>query len=246
MQPHDVFISYSNTERSIANKICQYLEDSDIRCWIAPRDIPGGCDYSDAIVDAIKGCKVFLLFFSHNASVSQWINGEVTIAFNEKKFIIPYKIDATKLEGGLLLKLNQFQCIDSSSNPLEKVTSLRDSILHVIGTSENTIFPKQKTEVHLTKSQRDVKTIGRGIAPFFKSTASCTSDQKNRQNKTDRSQKEISKFYVINNDCVACGTCIDECPVGAISEGAMYTIDPELCIACGTCAAVCPSGAISL
>ncbi|MEE1147190.1 MAG: 4Fe-4S binding protein, partial [Bacteroidaceae bacterium] len=24
--------------------------------------------------------------------------------------------------------------------------------------------------------------------------------------------------YVINDDCVACGTCIDECPVGAISE----------------------------
>ena len=23
--------------------------------------------------------------------------------------------------------------------------------------------------------------------------------------------------YVINDDCVACGTCIDECPVGAIS-----------------------------
>ena len=25
--------------------------------------------------------------------------------------------------------------------------------------------------------------------------------------------------YVINDDCIACGTCIDECPVGAISEG---------------------------
>ena len=25
--------------------------------------------------------------------------------------------------------------------------------------------------------------------------------------------------YVINEDCIACGTCIDECPVDAISEG---------------------------
>ena len=52
--------------------------------------------------------------------------------------------------------------------------------------------------------------------------------------------------YVIGDDCVACGTCIDECPVGAISEGEKYSINPEMCTECGTCADVCPSGAISL
>ena len=52
--------------------------------------------------------------------------------------------------------------------------------------------------------------------------------------------------YKISSDCVACGTCIDECPVGAISEGEHYSIDPEICIECGTCEGVCPSGAISL
>lgn len=51
--------------------------------------------------------------------------------------------------------------------------------------------------------------------------------------------------YVISDDCVACGTCIDECPMGAISEGDKYSIDPEACTECGTCADVCPSAAIS-
>ena len=52
--------------------------------------------------------------------------------------------------------------------------------------------------------------------------------------------------YLIGDYCVACGTCFDECPVGAISEGDKNVIDADACTECGTCADVCPSGAISL
>lgn len=52
--------------------------------------------------------------------------------------------------------------------------------------------------------------------------------------------------YKIDPDkCVACGTCIDECPVGAISAGDVYVIDASTCIDCGTCAGVCPAEAIA-
>ena len=51
--------------------------------------------------------------------------------------------------------------------------------------------------------------------------------------------------YVIYEDGIACGKCIDEFPMGAISEGDIYVIDADACTECGTCADVCPSGAIS-
>ena len=51
--------------------------------------------------------------------------------------------------------------------------------------------------------------------------------------------------YVISDECTACGTCIDECPVEAITEGDIYVIDPELCTDCAACADVCPVEAIS-
>jgi ferredoxin len=46
------------------------------------------------------------------------------------------------------------------------------------------------------------------------------------------------------NSCTACGTCINECPVEAISEGDVYKINPDLCTDCGACVDVCPVEAI--
>lgn len=51
--------------------------------------------------------------------------------------------------------------------------------------------------------------------------------------------------FKINDDCIACGTCAGECPVGAIKEGDKFSINADECLSCGACEAVCPVGAIS-
>ena len=51
--------------------------------------------------------------------------------------------------------------------------------------------------------------------------------------------------HVINDECIACGICLSECPVDAISEGDIYVIDPDLCTDCAACVDVCPTGSIS-
>ena len=52
--------------------------------------------------------------------------------------------------------------------------------------------------------------------------------------------------YVSSSECVSCGACEGECPVGAISQGdGQFVIDESACLDCGACAATCPTGAIS-
>jgi len=46
--------------------------------------------------------------------------------------------------------------------------------------------------------------------------------------------------YKITEDCAACGSCVDECPVNAISSGDIYTIDASTCTDCGVCVDSCP------
>ena len=50
--------------------------------------------------------------------------------------------------------------------------------------------------------------------------------------------------HKINEDCIACGSCLPECPTNAISEGDIYAIDAATCTDCTACVAVCPSDAI--
>jgi len=50
---------------------------------------------------------------------------------------------------------------------------------------------------------------------------------------------------IISDVCIACGACVDECPVDCISEGDIYVIEADDCIDCAMCEALCPTDAIS-
>lgn len=57
-----------------------------------------------------------------------------------------------------------------------------------------------------------------------------------------------SRFRVVLNedDCTACGTCVDRCQFNAMTVDDVARIDLEKCFGCGVCVTTCPGDALSL
>lgn len=130
---HDVFISYSSKEKSVADGVCHYLEDNGVKCWMAPRDIPVGTDYGDLIDEAIKSCRVVVLVYSQHSFISKWVKGEINVAFDEGKPIAPFRIDETGIKGAFRVMLNQMHWIDAYPSYADRLPDLLRSICGFIG-----------------------------------------------------------------------------------------------------------------
>ena len=54
-------------------------------------------------------------------------------------------------------------------------------------------------------------------------------------------KEDMKMAYYINDECISCGACAEECPQSCIAAGDdKYVIDAEQCVDCGSCAEVCP------
>lgn len=89
----EVFISYSSVDLAQANTVRTVLEKNGLSCWMAPRDIPGGSNYTKEIPIAIRNCKVFVLVLSKNAQSSHWVLKELDSAVNSGKVILPFMLE---------------------------------------------------------------------------------------------------------------------------------------------------------
>ena len=123
-----IFISYSSKDAKIAFHLVDYLETHGIECWIAPRNIASGHDYTDTIDEAIKSCNGFILIVSNHSVQSVWVKKELTLGISHQKNIIPFKITNIEINGGINFMLNNLQWIDATSHPSEKFPEVVDGL----------------------------------------------------------------------------------------------------------------------
>lgn len=126
---HDVFISYSTKDRHFADAVCHALESRGIRCWYAPRDIPGGADWPASIKQAILDARVMVYLLTENSRVSEDVTREVQHAFRKRKTVIPFRMEDTTANPSLEYYLEHTHWLDAFPPPLEK--HLAELVEHV-------------------------------------------------------------------------------------------------------------------
>lgn len=131
---HDVFLSHSAKDKTIADAACARLEGRGIRCWIAPRDVPPGVDFGRAIIEAINGSRVMVLVFSTNSNQSRHVTREVERAASKGLAILPLRVEDVQPSDSMEFYLAGQHWLDAMTPPLEQhLEKLCDAVGYLLG-----------------------------------------------------------------------------------------------------------------
>ena len=98
VQFYSCFISYSSKDEAFAERLHADLQDNGVRCWFAPHDLPIGEKILDGIDQAIRLRDKVVLILSKDAVASDWVEDEVSTAFEEERrrketMLFPIRLD---------------------------------------------------------------------------------------------------------------------------------------------------------
>ena len=129
------FISYSSKNYIEAETMRAILNESGIKTWMAPGDIPVGKKYAQVINRAIKNCSCFVLILSDEAQSSVWVPKEIDRAVHYKKPIFPVKIKETSLNDEFEFYLSTDQLVlikklEKSNEILKKMLASISACVH--------------------------------------------------------------------------------------------------------------------
>ena len=140
---HDVFISYAQQDKPIADAVCAKLESRNIRCWIAPRDVPPGKDFMEAIIDAIEEGRAVVVIFSTHANNSPHVLRELTNAVNKDRIIIPFRIEDVVPTKSMEYLISVPHWLDAVTPPMEKhIDLLIQTIEYIIGSDKSPVISR--------------------------------------------------------------------------------------------------------
>lgn len=116
---YDVFISYPHAQKVMADAVCATLEQTRIRCWIAPRDVLPGEPFAKAIIRAMNQSRLFVLVFSAETNESTHVKNEVERAVSKGLSIIVFRVQDVVPTEEMEFYLMRRHWLDAMTPPVE-------------------------------------------------------------------------------------------------------------------------------
>ena len=134
---HQVYISYSSMDKLVADVVCRELEAAGISCWIAPRDISPGAEWTTVISAAIAECQIVVLILSSRSDSSRNVHQEIEKAYENGKQIIPMLVEDFQPGPGLSSHIQHLHWLDAAHTSLtDAVSSLSKNISQTLQLSD--------------------------------------------------------------------------------------------------------------
>jgi len=93
-----VFLSHSDKDRAILEKVAKSLRREAFTIWTNRTDIKTGTEFQNEINQGIEGADNLVYLISPDSIQSKYCQDELSLAFENKKRIIPLLIEQTELE----------------------------------------------------------------------------------------------------------------------------------------------------
>lgn len=139
---------------AIVSRVVKEISSRGMECWFQLND--SSQDFTQKIRKAIKSCRAFVVFLSHSSIASDYVNGEITLAFEHRKVEHDYKILPVYLDDCAeddefdnvdirLCKINALQLDDYSSTEA-LVNKIVDQLELSVGENAASIYSTSMEE----------------------------------------------------------------------------------------------------
>ena len=126
---YDIFISHSTKDEKTIEDLCHYLEERNLHCFVAYRDVPKGKDWGEYIVNAIEDCKVFVYVHTQASNKSKETTRELNLAFEAECLVIPFRIENIEYIKAKKYRLTNINWLDAfPGNPEDYFGELFEKI----------------------------------------------------------------------------------------------------------------------
>lgn len=162
----EIFISYRRADIAWAKLLHDQLKAEGVEAWYDAQ-IGAGQDWRVTTANALEASRIFVLLFTANAAMSSDIAKELAAAVQEKKLIVPVRLENVQPKGAFLYELASRNWINAYEDTEAKLEELARGLAQLVrtGTRDDSVLPFEGARgAKSTPPARKRKTIPALIA----------------------------------------------------------------------------------